>query len=399
MKEFDEIVALIRKDLHSQLSAEENAILQDWAARHPAYEQLLADLRREETFLPALKEYEQLFSNQASTDRMRLAVQQGIGMEAEQPLPRRWYMGYKKWVAAAAVLIVLSLGWLYLNRTSSGKATAKEQIAEIKPGSQKATLTLADGNKYELNNAPGGIVADGQKVKYADSSLVSATTPAEADNRLNILSTAQGGQYRIVLPDGSKVWLNAMTTLKYPTRFAKGKREVELDGEAYFEVDHDPYKTGKTVPFIVKSRGQEVRVLGTTFNINAYTDEELVRTTLVQGSVQVTNLVSQAVNKLKPGMQSDVKAANTLISTADVFNATAWKDGFFSFRNASLEDLMKQLRRWYGVEVSFEGTMPVMRINGEVNRNMSANKVFEVLDYLEVSFRIEHNRIIISNKK
>lgn len=399
MNDINQIVQLIRKDLRAALNADEAAALQTWAASDPAFQQLLEDVSTEERLSGELKKYDHLYKDQASIDRMLLTVQRGIDTMHDEAIPMRWYSGYKKWLVAAAVLLVFSLGYLLLIRKGKQVTPVVEQLAEIRPATNKATLTLADGVAHELNNEQSGIIVDGQQVRYADSSLVPLSLPPAGENQLNVLETSTGGQYRIVLPDGSKVWLNALTTLRYPTRFARDKRVVELDGEAFFEVDHNPYNTGKPVPFVVKSRGQEVTVLGTVFNINCYSDEARVRTTLINGSVAVKNLASLAVNKLTPGMQSDVHDEHTSIEKADIFSATAWKDGFFSFRNAGVEDLMKQLRRWYGVEVRFEGTIPSMVINGEVNRNMSANKVFEVLDYLDIAFRIDNNRIIISNKR
>ena len=388
MKDFNEIVSLIRKDLREELSEEEANTLNSWAASDPAYRQLLESARSEEWLGEELRSYSQLQEDKSSETRIWEQVQQGINAS---PAPVRKISVYTRWIAAAAIVMVFSIAAYLLLRPTT--QTSPPLAADIDPGSNKATLILSNGDKIQLNTAPGGIVTSNEQLRYADSTMVPVTLPEQSSTVYNTLSTPRGGQYRIVLPDGTKVWLNAETTLKYPGVFSKEHRTVELEGEAFFEVAQKQHQ-----PFFVKSKAQELQVLGTTFNINAYPDETITRTTLATGSVLIVNRVTALENKLQPGMQSIVDQNGTSIQQADVFNATAWKEGLFSFRDASIPELMKQLRRWYGVDVEFEGTIPNMRINGEVDRNMSAAKVFEVLDYLEIQFRITSNRIIISNK-
>lgn len=388
MNDINEIISLIRRDLRGELSTEESERLSNWAAADPAYSQLLDAVRNEQWLTEELKNYASLKEDEASAARMLQLVQQGIQPAAA---PVRTIHPFKKWMTAAAIVTVFSVAAYLILRP--GASTTSQQVADIGPGSSKATLTLSNGDRIELNTGGGGIVTGNEIIRYADSSMLAVTPPEASATNFNTLSTPKGGQYRIVLPDGTKVWLNAETTLKYPGKFAADHRTVELQGEAFFEVEQKQHQ-----PFIVRTKAQELQVLGTAFNINAYPDETITSTTLASGSVQVRNLATAEVNKLQPGTQSEVNAERTIIRQADVFSATAWKEGLFSFRNATVADLMKQLRRWYGVDVEFEGRMPEMRINGEVDRNMSASKVFEVLDYLDIQFRIEDNKIIISNK-
>lgn len=388
MNDINEIISLIRRDLREELSPAEKEVLSNWAASDPAYSQLLHAVRNEQWLSEELKNYAALQEAEASSDRMLQLIQQGIQPAAA---PVRTIHPFKKWIAAAAIVTVFSAVAYLVLRPDGGSKT--QQVADIDPGSSKATLTLSNGDRIELNTGGGGIVTGNEIIRYADSSMLAVTPPEASAVAFNTLSTPKGGQYRIVLPDGTRVWLNAETTLKYPGKFAIDHRTVELEGEAFFEVAQKHHQ-----PFMVKTKAQELQVLGTAFNINAYPDETFTSTTLAEGSVQVRNLATAEVNKLQPGTQSEVSGQRTIIRQADVFSATAWKEGLFSFRNATVADLMKQLRRWYGVDVEFEGKMPDMRINGEVDRNMSASKVFEVLDYLDIQFRIEENRIIISNK-
>lgn len=399
MTDINEIVLLIRKDLRGDLTQEEAQQLQSWAATDPCYQQLLESVHDESWLAQELTTYAATREDTAATDRLLQAVRQGIQQPAAVPVIQPWYAGYKKWMAAAAAVLVLTVaGWLLQNKEAATPATVIT-VSDIKPGSNRATLILANGEQVQLDTTADGIIANSRQVMYADSSLAAVAAPVTGDRSWNTLSTPQGGQYSIVLPDGSKVWLNALTKLRYPTAFAEEGRVVELEGEAYFDVAHQVNATGQLLSFVVRSKGQEVQVLGTSFNINAYADEREVRTTLVNGSVQIRNLYTGGATKLEPGQHSEVNPDVTTVHKADVFSATAWKEGLFSFRNAGVEDLMKQLRRWYGVEVSFEGAIPTMSINGEVDRNMPATKVFEVLDYLDIAFRIDNNRIIISNKK
>ncbi|WP_276483688.1 FecR family protein [Paraflavitalea pollutisoli] len=398
MNDMNEIISLIRKDLRGELTPAEAELLNAWAAADPAYAQLMVAVHEEAFLSEELRQYGDTYNDEQSTSRMQAIVQRGLQSAVPAPLPRRWKMG-RRWLTAAAVLVLAAGSWWWLQTDTSQPVTPTLTMNEIRPGSNKATLTLANGERVALDSTAGGIIAGSHQVMYADSTLAATNTPTEDDRLLNTLSTPQGGQYKIVLPDGSTVWLNAMTTLRYPTVFAANERVVELEGEAYFEVVHRADAAGHLQGFVVKSKGQEVRVLGTSFNINAYADERKITTTLVSGAVQVRNLYTGGSHRLEPGLRSQVNAELTTVLKADVFSATAWKDGLFSFRDAGVEELMKQLRRWYGVEVSFEGTIPTMSINGEVDRNMPASKVFEVLDYLEIAFRIDNNRIIISNKK
>ncbi len=396
MKKSRHFANLIHRNLKNELNQEEVLELRAWAESNPAYQKLLDDANHQGFLGKELKAYENISDAQEQRVLLRVLnhIQKDISQEViKQPVIKQ-FKRYRWLSAAAAILLIAGISYFFSLQRNSIK---DNQVTIILPGTNKATLTLSNGKKIELDSNYQSVIVSNKDIKYGNDSLISVIPTASISN-FNTLSTPQGGQYQVTLPDGTKAWLNAKTTLKYPTQFSSEKRVVELDGEAYFEVNHHPYGHKKPLPFIVKSRKQEVMVLGTTFNINAYTDEPHTKTTLVQGSVQVLNLSSQSMNKLTPGMESLITDQNTRVRKADVFNAVAWKDGLFSFRNASVEELMRQLRRWYGVDVVFEGTIPRMRINGEVNRNMTANKVFEVLDYLEIAFRVDGNRIIIRNK-
>ena len=327
-------------------------------------------------------------------EHMDAEIRSMLGKEqtAKEPKKSLW-----KYTAAATVL--LCLGWVsyyVLHKAPVKQYVAQHQIQDIGPGSNKAVLTLADGKKITLTGAKNGKLADQGSItinKTNDGQLVyhpGSTSDAQTIT-YNVIETPRGGQYHLTLADGTQVWLNAASSLKYPASFSGHERKVELTGEAYFEVAHNKEK-----PFRVISNRQEVEVLGTHFNINAYSDEKVVKTTLVEGSVKIS---SGAINKtLKPDEQAQLENGNILIANVDVNEVVAWKNGLFHFDHATLQSAMRQIARWYDVDVVYEGAIPKTVINGEAYRNMKASQVFEVLGYLNVKFRIEGKKIIVSNK-
>jgi ferric-dicitrate binding protein FerR (iron transport regulator) len=217
-----------------------------------------------------------------------------------------------------------------------------------------------------------------------------AEVSKEDANAFNTLSTPTGGQYNIVLADGTKVYLNTVSSIKYPTRFNGDQRVVELEGEAYFEVAKN-----KDKPFIVKSENQSIEVLGTHFNVHAYNNESVVKTTLLEGSVAITYKNQKAV--LKPGQQSNVADNSTkiVIRKVDTQSAVAWKNGRFKFDNADLKSVMKQLERWYGIKVEYRGDVSDVRFNGGTFMNKNLSEVLKVLELSNIKFKVEGKTIIV----
>jgi ferric-dicitrate binding protein FerR (iron transport regulator) len=210
---------------------------------------------------------------------------------------------------------------------------------------------------------------------------------------MNTLTTPRGGQYEVMLPDGTKVWLNSASSLTYPVTFAGKERRVELTGEAYFEVAKNT-----SSPFFVKTSGQTVKVLGTHFNINSYEDEKCVKTTLLEGSVVITSDGNKQAVNLKPGQQSVNKAASfDVINEADIDEAVAWKNGKFLFRNTDLQTVMRQLSRWYDVDVEYQGTIAERHYRGRISRNVPVSQVFEILKTSGINFIINGRTIIVKS--
>ncbi|WP_423735914.1 FecR family protein [Chitinophaga caseinilytica] len=295
-------------------------------------------------------------------------------------------------VAAAIVLMAGAGGYYALRPAGKTAATARHFGGEAMPGSNKATLTLGDGSLLNLSDAENGELAakgGGNAVKTGQGAL--AYAEGAGDMEYHTLTTPRGGQYRLTLPDGSVVWLNAGSALRYPTAFEGKERAVELTGEAYFEVSAQTER-----PFTVKLRdGANVLVLGTGFNVQAYADEPASRTTLVNGAVLVKKGTEQQL--LRPGQEAIAAAGIQLNAQADVEAATAWKNGIFLFRDAPIDIVMKQLSRWYDVDVKYEKGTVKEFFNGTIPRNVPLSKVLELLELTGlVHFTINGNTVTVT---
>jgi len=296
---------------------------------------------------------------------------------------------------AASVLIIFSIGYLLLFNSAKEQEIAK-QVAPISPGRQAASLTLANGKKIFLSDQQAGKVAQEAGVsisKTSNGELIYEIIGAKNQPQgFNTLATSNGETYRVKLPDGSMVWLNAASSLKYPVSFQNSKnREVQLSGEAYFEISKD-----RQHPFIVKSKGQQVEVLGTHFNVNAYKEDPNILTTLLEGSVRLTSTNGMA-KVLKPGQQAALSADQIRILPVDTRSVTAWKDGYFRFKNESLPSIMRKISRWYNVEVVFEKGIPEDTYSGAVARHDDISQVLEIMEGSNnIHFTIKERRIIVS---
>ncbi len=313
---------------------------------------------------------------------------------------RVWYR--QEWVRYAAAIIVLlasGVALLFSNKHSRGGApvaVAKPASDITAPKGARTTLTLSNGQQIILDSVGSGTLTTqgGTNVrKLKNGQLAYEPGNKNPDNILyNILSTAKGGQTMVVLADGSKVWLNALSSLRYPTAFAGKERAVELDGEAYFEIS-----SNKSKPFRVNIQGRgEVVVLGTHFNVNAYKDEPTVNTTLLEGSVKIKKEGTDFIT-IKPGQQVQMNPKRlTIANDADIEEVMAWKNGYFSFDGASTEEIMRQITRWYDVKIIYEGNIKEERFAGSMPRSANASKLLEVLSLTKtVQFVIQDKTIIV----
>src|SRR5690606_4559456 len=264
-------------------------------------------------------------------------------------------------------------------------AELSQQDTDIKPGRNQARLTLADGRIIDLADEKGGIIIDIDALVYTDGTKVADSSPVSSGSErlsYNTIATPKGGQYQVVLPDGSRVWLNAASTLKYPSRFDTEERVVELSGEAYFEIAQIKLSDQKTAkPFIVKSQTQKVQVLGTHFNVNTYDDDATAITTLLEGAVNVRSSIDSRPLRLKPGQQSVVQpGSQTRVRTADLDEAIGWKNGEFIFYNERIEKVMNDIARWYDVEVIYQDAVRNKMIWGSVSKFETISEVLKMIE-------------------
>lgn len=308
----------------------------------------------------------------------------------------------KMWIrrisAAAILLIALSSGIYFFGQENKSLGVAKKESSnDIQPGGDKAMLTLGNGTVVVLSNVNKGVLVNEGNIAISKNKegqvVYHVTKIAETKPGLkveyNTISTPKSGQYEVVLSDGTKVWLNSVSSIRFPTVFAGNQRKVEITGEVYFEVAKD-----KSKPFRVISAKQTVEVLGTHFNINAYSDEQAVKTTLIEGSVKIFKGVESAL--LKPGQQAETKKSIDIIDLPNAEAEVSWKSGTFYFKDSGIETVMRQAARWYDLEVKYEGKIPVKQFNGKVPRNVTISKFLEMLDYAGINFKIDGRRITIT---
>lgn len=296
------------------------------------------------------------------------------------------------WVAAAAAVLLIGTGYaLYSVWQQPVHVVAEQQ--DVQPGHAGAVLTLADGSKVVLDSLHNGVVATqgGAAVNLQNGQLIYNANAHTKQEAYNTMSTPKGRQYQLVLPDGSKVWLNAASSLTYPVAFNGTERKVKVSGEAYFEV------ASQTAPFRVEvNDGTEIQVLGTHFNVNAYPDEASINTTLLQGAVKI--VTRGASQLLHPGEQAQVPANATYIKleqNIDLQTVTAWKDGSFAFNHADLKTVMRQLARWYDIDVIFDGNVPEGSYSGEIDRSLTLDQVLKGLSKTRLNYKIEQGRKLV----
>jgi hypothetical protein len=342
---------------------------------------------------------EQIFQNIIRNKHFESEIQYEIE-RVPKFAARLWYqLGI-----AASILMLLTTGlYFYTNRTPVQKVAVKmaePKVQVIAPGDDKAILTLSDGSKIILEDAKNGILAnqagvsiqktsDGKLLYSFSNSAINVTPESEDKILYNKIETPVGGKYQVNLPDGSKVWLNSSSSLRFSALFNGDTREVELSGEAYFDVSKN-----KSKPFKVITKDQIVEVLGTQFNINSYSDEGSIKTTLIEGSVKI--IYKDKVVLLSPGQQFQPKESMSKVVEADTEEVVAWKDGYFVFKNEDIRSIMRKLSRWYNVEVNYNGNIPEVGFGGNISRSKDISEVLDVLQLTNaVHFKVEGRRITV----
>jgi transmembrane sensor len=304
-----------------------------------------------------------------------------------------------KIAATIAALFIMIIGFYFYDSYYNSPKLTKISSPRIVPGGNKATLTLADGSKILLDDAKTGVLANQAGVsvhKSANGQLIySVTNTTTPDSKIdetevyNTIETPVGGSYQINLPDGTKVWLNAASSLSFPARFTSGSRSVKLTGEGYFQVAKN-----KEMPFMVNFNNQVVEVLGTTFNINSYSNEGTDKTTLFEGSVKLRQNDREVL--LVPGQQAIYEKNEIKVVVADLEEASAWKNGYFIFKNEDIQSIMRKISRWYDVEISYSGKIPDIGFGGNISRSTDITEVLHALELTNsVHFKIDGRRIVV----
>ncbi|MDB5112287.1 MAG: FecR family protein [Mucilaginibacter sp.] len=320
-------------------------------------------------------------------------------LQSQMDAPKHYLFKPYQFAIAASLLVFLSAGIIFF--ISPTKKQASNQLAKVKavivPGSNKAILTLADGTNINLGNSKKGILskqgaASVNKLSNGELSYnLDAGNKSENFVSYNLISTPRGGQYQVILSDGTKVWLNAASSLKYPAVFAGKERDVELTGEAYFEVAKN-----KDMPFKVTVNGMEVKVLGTHFNIMAYNDEKATETTLLEGSVKLIKNTKETL--LIPGQQGALinGQPDFNVHKVNVDDIIAWKNGFFSFENESIQSIMREISRWYDVDIEYSGNLIKQNYGGTVSRFKDIDELLKTLELTgTIHFKTEGRRVTV----
>lgn len=305
--------------------------------------------------------------------------------------------------AAASILLFLSIGGYYIFHKQKPQQIAQNQTHnDIAPGGSKAIITLSNGKQLSLTDAAiGAITKEGNEIisKTGDGT-VSYQAAGSSGNDLqaayNTITTPRGGQWSLVLPDGTKAMLDAASSIRYPVSFTGNERRVEVTGQVYFEVAHNAAK-----PFRVTTKDQLIEDIGTKFNINAYDDEPAVKTTLEEGAVKVSNQGARTPFEkagviLKPGQQTVLQNNKLSVSNANLEEALAWKNGYFRFNDETIQGIMRQLSRWYRIDVEYRGSLPDREFEGEIPRNTGLSEVLKVLEAANIHFTVEGNKLIVT---
>lgn len=377
------IASVIYKAMEKEaLTENERKDLDAWIAENDRHARAFSELQDREALeeeLRALAGYDTRSAARQLFDRLGLAPVRKSGTVRT----------IVRWTAAAAIVVLLAAsGWWWM----AGHQGRGKTYSDVAPGGNKAILTLADGSRIALDTAQTGQLAvQGQtRITGQHGEVTYKTTGNTADIAYNTMTTPRGGQYKLVLPDGSNVLLNAASSLRYPTAFTGGSRTVELTGEAYFEIAKNT-----TQPFIVKARGTDIKVLGTAFNVMAYDDEPGVRTTLVNGAVQVTT--AAGTRTLEPGQLALAENGGLTVGDADTDKETAWTTGFFKFDHTDIQYIMREVARWYDIDVVYETTMNASdTYSGRISRNLPLSELTAFLEGNGIHhFRIDGRQLTV----
>ena len=398
MAQPNSIPDLLLKRFHTALTADEQALLDQWLQESPHNRTFFTEINDEEQLRQLILSF-RAQEREVSQERVQKRLHHQL-FSVQRPI-HRVHLIKTAWFrcAAAAVLLLAGTGvYLLLQRKEKPTLANIHSVpvkTDIMPGGNKAVLTLSDGSTIVLDRAAIGPVANQGAtniVKPNDGSLTytgSKATDGTTAILYNTISTPKGGQYQVTLPDGTKVWLNAASSIRFPTSFGN-TRTVQITGELYFEVTHD-----KSKPFIVQTGETNIQVLGTKFNVNAYTDEPAVKTSLMEGKVAVTRHAEHLT--LQPGEQAICATHDplTINHSPDMEQVMAWKNGLFNFNEVTLRQAMRQIANWYNVDVHYAAGVPDPKFWGKMQRDLTLSQLLELLNTTGVHFTIQEKKDLI----
>ena len=385
----EEIQKLALKYFQGKTSPEEEALLHQW------YDEVMED--KEQVVVHTDKEG----SNEVMArllSHLRTEIQTGH-RHSRRTFSTRGWLSY-----AASFLLLLSIGWgiyYWSTKNNTGEHRTALLQDDIGPGGNSAILELSDGSTINLDETSIGSTVNtgGLIINKLSDGMVSVEIPPQDLNgpvEMHTIRTPLGGQYQIKLPDGSDVWLNASSSIRFPTAFSSKSREVELQGEAYFDVVSLKNEEKQAIPFLVRNKDQIIEVLGTQFNVNGYSNETFTRTTLVEGSVLVHVKGSKVVEQLHPGQESNIQNGKIQVQNADMESTIAWKNGDFIFNNEPLESIMNKISRWYDVEVVYQHADKDRKFSGAVSRGKNLSSVLKAMSYTgKIQFKIKGRRVLV----
>jgi transmembrane sensor len=393
------VLELVKKSLNGTISPVEQEMLANWYNTIGKNEAVVipADQAENEEKLKI-----KIWLDIASAAQLSVASERPTPVVEIHDQELQKYRLRKIWFRYAAAIIVL-IGTAIAFVVSSNRQLDKSKSVLVKsnihPGKETAVLTLADGRTITLDSAVNGTLAyqaNASIIKLSNGQIMyNLKESLNGPIAMNTMSTPKGGKYQVILSDGTKAWLNAASSITYPSAFTAKTRSVRISGEVYLEVAKNEQK-----PFVVDVNGQQlIKVLGTSFNVNSYSNESDIKTTLIDGSVKVEN--SGNIIFLKPGQQAVLaqqKEKNSVfkvVSDVNTVQALAWKNGIFDFDRVDIKSVMRKIERWYNVEVVYEGDMIAETLVGELPMNASIDRVLNILEKIGIHFRIEGNKIIV----
>lgn len=396
------IVDLIEKHLKDEITPEEKQELESWKNQSESNGRIFEKLTENDYLFKAINNSYVENSTEKVRQKINKLIEADQG-EKEKVVPFRRFT-WRKMIPAAAAIIALVASvayfWLQTNKTEPASKTEQQLVINDKvPGKDGAILKLANGQEIVLDNAANGsLTQQGSTAITKQGNLLAYNNGANSGEVLyNTLSTPVGRQFQLALPDGSRIWLNSGSSVTYPTEFTGNERKVTVSGEVYMEVSKNaakPFRVQVTPP-PGEINGATIEVLGTQFNVNGYGDETLIKTTLVEGKVKITN--GNSIALLTPGQQAQVNAGNISVKKdADIEKETAWRNGWFNFKSDKLKNIMPQISRWYDVDIVYVSSdVQNIIVTGEIERNANLSEVLKILTYLKIDYKIEGRKLIL----